>query len=54
MTLYEILEIIIKTQKSLPFKGEKSLNQTPLHYAFKTGNLEVALWITQIVRKEFG
>jgi hypothetical protein len=36
------------------FRVEKSKNQTPLHYAFKNGNLEVALWIIQIVRKNQG
>jgi hypothetical protein len=54
MTLFEIIELIIHNGKMLPFKCEKTLNQTPLHYALKSGNIEVALWIIQIVRKEQG
>lgn len=54
MTLYEIIELIIKTNKILPFKTEKNFGQNPLHYAFKSGNIETALWIVQIVKKEQG
>ena len=40
--------------KLLAFKTDKIHGQTPLHYAYKSGNLEAALWIMQIVRKEQG
>ncbi len=49
MTLFEILELLIvrsgQAGKQLAFKQEKTKGQTPLHYAFKNGNLEVALWM---------
>ena len=54
MTLFAILASFIKHSKMLPFKADKTASQTPLHYAFKTGNIEMALWIMQIVKKELG
>ena len=45
MTLYEILDLIIHQRKGLVMKTEKTLGQNPLHYAFKHGNLEAALWM---------
>jgi len=45
MKLYEILDLIIHQRKGLVMKTEKTLGQNPLHYAFKHGNLEAALWM---------
>lgn len=49
MKLFEALELLLTRcgsgGRQLPFKQEKTKGQTPLHYAFKNGNLEVALWI---------
>ena len=54
MTLYEIIELLLAHSgplgKLLAFKQEKKLNQTPLHYAFKSGNFEAALWIIRVIR----
>ena len=58
MTLFDILDLLItkcgSAGRQLAFKADKNLGQTPLHYAFKSGNIEVALWIIQLVRKEQG
>jgi hypothetical protein len=49
MTSFDIIELLIvksgQQGKLLPFRQEKAKLQTPLHLAFKAGNLEVALWI---------
>jgi hypothetical protein len=54
MTLYYIIDALIANSKTLAFKQERTKGSTPLHCAFKTGNLETALWIMQVVRKEQG
>jgi hypothetical protein len=55
MAPFELLDYILSHGgRALPFKADKVLAQTPLHYAFKSGNLETALWIMQLVRKEQG
>jgi hypothetical protein len=58
MALFDVLDFILNQTgsngKMLPFKVDKALGQSPLHYAFKNGNLECALWIIQLVRKEQG
>lgn len=58
MTVFEIIEILLtksgSSGKMLPFKHDKAQHQTPLHYALKFGNLECALWIIQIVKKDQG
>lgn len=58
MTLFEILELLLtkcgSAGRQLPFKIDKTQGQTPLHYAFKVGNLEVAIWTMQLVKKDQG
>ncbi|CDW89302.1 isoform c [Stylonychia lemnae] len=54
MTLFEIIQTLVKQMKTLAYKCDKSQGQTPLHYAFKSGNLECALWMVQIIKKEYG
>lgn len=54
MTVFKLIERLIRHSKLLPFKADKSQAETPLHYAFKSGNLEIALWIASVVRKEMG
>lgn len=55
MTLFEIIELLVTKVvggKQLPFKLDKATGQTPLHYALKSGKLEMALWLMQIVRRD--
>lgn len=56
MTLFEILETLLcragPQGRQLPFRAERTQGQTPLHFAFKHGNLEAALWLMQLVRRE--
>lgn len=57
MTLFEIIELLVAKVvggRQLPFKVDKATGQTPLHYAFKSGKLEMALWLMQIVRRDQG
>ena len=48
MTLYAIIETLLKAKKALAFRAELENGYTPLHLAFKSGNLEVALWIMAV------
>lgn len=58
MTLFDVLETLLAKSgqqgRQLPYRADKTFGQTPLHYAFKSGNLEVALWTMQIVRRDQG
>ena len=49
MTLFNVIEKLLKTSKSLAFRVERENGYTPLHMAFKSGNLEVALWIMAVL-----
>ena len=54
MTLYNVIEKLLRTSKSLAFRVERENNYTPLHMAFKSGNLEVALWIMAVLQNNYG
>ena len=45
MTLYFVIEILLKADKGLAWRANSNEGLTPLHKAFENGNLEVALWI---------
>jgi len=49
MTLYFVIEILLKADKGLAWRVNSNEGLTPLHKAFENGNLEVALWILQMV-----
>ena len=49
MTLYLIVERLLKLSRGLAFSQDKENGFTPLHTAFQSGNLEVALWIMAVV-----
>ena len=54
MTLYNVIEKLLKTKESLAFRAERENGYTPLHMAFKSGNLEVALWIMAVLQNTYG
>ena len=41
--LMQITETAVKANSKMLFKSEKKKSQTPLHYAFKSGNVEIAI-----------
>ena len=49
MTLYAIVEKLLKAKKTLAFGQEAKNGYTPLHIAFKNGNIEIALWIVAVL-----
>jgi len=49
MTLFAVIDRLIKLAKGLAFCQEKQNGFNPLHVAFTTGNLEAALWIMAAV-----
>lgn len=54
MTLYLLVEKLLKSSRGLAFCQDKTNGFTPLHTAFQSGNLEVALWIMAVVQNTFG
>ena len=54
MTLYNVIEKLLKTNKSLAFRVERENGYTPLHMAFGSGNLEAALWIMAVLQNNYG
>ena len=54
MTLYSVIEALLKAKKALAFRQDRDNGYTPLHSAFKSGNLEVALWIMAVLQNNFG
>lgn len=54
MTLFNLVERLLKLSKSLAHCQEKQNGFTPLHVAFASGNIEVALWIMAAVQNTYG
>jgi hypothetical protein len=54
MTLYTLIEKLLKLARPLAFQADKQNGQTPLHAAFAAGNLECALWIMASVQNLHG
>ena len=48
MTLYHTLQSLIKAKSSICFKQERQNGLTPLHEAFRAGNIELALWLIKL------
>jgi hypothetical protein len=53
MTLYSVIEILLKADRGLAWRTNSSEGLTPLHKAFENGNIEVALWILHIISQIF-
>ena len=54
MTLFNVVEKLIKMKRTLVSQKEASNGHTPIHVALKTGNIEVAMWIIAAVQNNFG
>lgn len=54
MTLYTIVEKLLKAKKVLAFSQDTQNGYTPLHIAFKNGNIEIALWIVAVMQNFYG
>ena len=50
MTLFEVVSSLIKQKPALCSKQDKRNNATPLHDAYKAGNLELAIWIIKLAK----
>ena len=54
MTLFSIIEILLKTEKTVRhycMQVETEYGQTPMHYAFKNLNVELALSVFATVKQ---
>lgn len=54
MTLFTLVERLLKPAKAMASAQERQNGCNPLHVAFASGNLEIALWIMAVLQNVHG